>query len=100
MLLLVLIVLAVRVFSPFATDHSREERLLNAVPLLDRYADTLFVLIKVRDGWTTEELESMQEPWGQVIQADYNGKVLTLKSSGPDMKFETKDDIKVERTIE
>jgi hypothetical protein len=42
----------------------------------------------------------MQDPWGQVIQAEYNGKILTLKSSGPDRKFETKDDIKVERTIE
>jgi hypothetical protein len=100
LLFLILIVLVIRVFSPFATDHSREERLLNARPLLDRYADTLFVLIKVREGWTPEELESMQDPWGQVIQAEYNGKILTLKSSGPDRKFETKDDIKVERTIE
>ncbi|HYX36881.1 MAG TPA: hypothetical protein VE954_27550 [Oligoflexus sp.] len=95
-----LLYLGLEIFEPFATDHHEEEILLNAVPLLNRHADGLFILIKVKGKWTEEELARMLDPWGQQIRAEYQDKVLTLTSSGPDMKFETKDDINVERTIE
>ncbi|HYX36227.1 MAG TPA: hypothetical protein VE954_24250 [Oligoflexus sp.] len=95
-----LLFLGLKIFDPLSTDHHEEEILLGAVPLLNGHADGLFIFIKVKGKWTEEELARMLDPWGQQIRAEYQDKVLTLTSSGPDMKFETKDDIKVERTIE
>ena len=95
-----LICLGFWVFDPLATDHHEEEMLLGAVPLLEGHADALSILIKVKDKWTEDELSRMLDPWGERIQAEYHDKILTLTSSGPDRVFETKDDIKVERTIE
>ncbi len=95
-----LLYLGLKIFDPFSTDHHEEEILLSAVPLLNGHADGLWILIKVKGKWTEEELARMLDPWGQQIRAEYQDNVLTLTSSGPDVKFETKDDIKVERTIE
>jgi hypothetical protein len=98
--LLGLLFLGFKVFDPLETDHHKEEILLSAVPLLNGHADGLFILIKVKGKWTDDEIARMLDPWGKQIHAQYQDNVLTLTSAGPDEDFNTKDDIKVERTIE
>jgi hypothetical protein len=97
--LVVVLFIAHKVATSFSTDY-RDEIRIGAEPLLNDHATGLWILIKARGQLSKDDFAGMRDPWGNQIRAEYQNHILTLTSSGADMKFETKDDIIVERKVE